>query len=251
MGPKPGAWCDEPASLDEPSPARTLSRVSAIPSSRDPRWQAPGVTSWRLLTQDIATRSAWRVPTDTPASGHATLEPLGAGWMGVRRWCRQFCVDPQTILSIDRPLDALIIHVDCSAARQLGISMCCPPAQPTAFALRKIVTTEWLAGFGIQIPIFVVAPSRTSDAWMLISLYPDYWPRGNPAVEIECDDNIEGELIRRHFARNYQGRAKKRSERYRDSVNHIAIMRATLRARYPESAILLDALSSLVVDETD
>lgn len=163
----------------------------------------------------------------------------------MERWCRQFAMAPQAILSVDRPLDALIIHVDCSVARQFGISMCCPPAQPTASALRELVMTSWLADLTIEIPIVVATPSRTSDAWLLLSLYPEYWPRGNPPVEIECDDNIENELVRRRLARNYQGRVKKRSERYGECVDKIAAMLPRLKARCLETAVFLDALASI------
>jgi len=50
----------------------------------------------------------------------AALE-LGAGWNGVRRWCKKFCAEPSMISLIDRPLDFLVIHVDCSMAWHFDI----------------------------------------------------------------------------------------------------------------------------------
>jgi hypothetical protein len=120
---------------------------------------------------------------------------------------------------VDRKLDLLVIHVDCDVAREFCISMDCPPAQPTAALLRDQVISSWLDGAPDDPPIVVVSPSRSTDAWMLIGIDDGFWPRGNPPIEIECDDGLNGELIRRHFARNYRGRAKKFPERYVDSVS--------------------------------
>src|SRR3954466_5354841 len=73
----------------------------------------------------------------------AVLEEVGTGWKGVRRWCERYSQSPTEIISVDRKLDLLIIHVDCDIARELGISMDCPPAQPTAAQLREYVLSTW------------------------------------------------------------------------------------------------------------
>jgi hypothetical protein len=178
--------------------------------------------------------------------GRAALQHLGSGWTGVERWCKNFCAAPETILTVGRPIDILIIHVDCSIAWHFHIPMDCPPAQPTALQLRERIWVEWLAGAPVQIPILLVTPSRASDAWMLVALAPDYWPRGVPAVDIECDDDIDAELRRRHFARMRGERTKKYAERYPEAVSRLAARIPVLRTRCPEAAIFLETLASSV-----
>jgi hypothetical protein len=166
----------------------------------------------------------------------AALRELGTGWMGVKNWCQEFCKRPTAILSVDQPLDILVIHADCSIAHNFAISMACPPAQPTALALREHIKADWLAGVADKFRIVIATPSRATDAWMLVSLYPTRWPRGREAIEIECDDGLDGELIRLRFARNRNGRSRKLPERYRE-----ALEKSPLNRR-PEAAVFLDAL---------
>jgi hypothetical protein len=171
---------------------------------------------------------------------------IGTGWTGVQRWCAQFCAEPDIFSSIDRPLNLIIVHVDCSMAWHFDISMDCPPAQLTASHLRRVVSEQWLAGAPDQPRIIIATPSRSTDAWLLIALDEAFWPRGEPAVQIECDDELNGVLLHKRLARWVNGRVKKRPERFRSHLTTVASNVVTIRRNCPEAAIFLAEIETVV-----
>jgi len=124
--------------------------------------------------------------------------------------------------------------------------MDCPPAQPTASALRRVVSEQWLAGAPNFPQIIIATPSRATDAWMLIALHQALWPRGSPSIDIECDDRLDGVLISLRLARRVAGRAKKRAERYVPHLSRLAASIAIVRTRCPEAEIFLRGIADAV-----
>lgn len=182
--------------------------------------------------------------------GRAALQHLGSGWTGVERWCKNFCAAPETILTVGRPIDILIIHVDCSIAWHFHYSNGLSPCATDGASATRANSGGVVGGSTSANPNFAcntIPSQRRLDAGgVLVALAPDYWPRGLPAVDIECDDDIDAELRRRHFARMRGKRTKKYSERYPEAVGRLAARIPLLRTRCPEAAIFLDTLASSV-----
>lgn len=128
-----------------------------------------------------------------PAGENSTT--FGQGWMGVRRWCHRFGANIETFLAgfPGNPLDLLVIHADCSMAREEGAERPCPPAAETAAALAQVIDEGWLQR--VPRPPFVVLalPAMTTDTWVVATLDP---PLANLA-ELECDRSAE-DLLTKH-----------------------------------------------------
>jgi len=104
---------------------------------------------------------------------------LGSGWEGVRRWCERQCQRFGSLAAAmaQPPLSdatVLVIHVDADIATHPNVD-CereCPPASDTADALRDVVV-GWGAEETVPERVVLCVPSKATDAWVLVALYPD------------------------------------------------------------------------------
>ncbi len=119
---------------------------------------------------------------------------LGQGWMGVRGWCTRYGANLETFMAefSGNPLHLLIIHADCSMAKEVGAGRPCPPPADAAGALAKVIDETWLRR--VPRPPFVVLalPSMTTDTWAVATLDPPY----TNLAAIECDRAAEDQLTK-------------------------------------------------------
>ncbi len=113
----------------------------------------------------------------------------GAGWKGVRRWCRETWEVKGSSLELllssaaGERVDLLIIHVDCDVAGeqdlQEGVSdpvaapnPLCPPISRTAGFLREVLA-RWLRVELAAFPQVVLAlPAQDTESWTFAALFP-------------------------------------------------------------------------------
>ena len=143
-------------------------------------------------------------PEDSLAFG-----PLGAGWSGVYRWCKQSSKRGQGCLSRDALLfaiyDLLILHIDADVAGmryqdnsidpalsdgKLPCEQPCPPASSTTHKLRKVVLS-WCGEKRPPERVVICMPSKSTEAWVLAALYPSDVAMSG---EIECLSDPEARL---------------------------------------------------------
>lgn len=148
--------------------------------------------------------------------------PYGGGWKGVRAWCQTTCEEWGTVGS-SRPglkTDLLIIHLDAETAKEAEVNcdQPCPPARDTAQLLEHALL-GWMGDAAVPNWIVFCLPSRDSDAWVLVALYPnDPWAMDN----VECRErpaerllNKPEKLVRRRNeklqknAANYQAQSQR------------------------------------------
>jgi hypothetical protein len=122
---------------------------------------------------------------------------FGGGWKGVREWCRAQGRLSEALASA--PLGrfaALVIHVDADVAGdpEVACEQPCPPASDTGDALRDFVLREWCEDGDVPPRVVFCIPSKTTDAWVFVALYPD----DRLAVpDIECRPEPEALLKQR------------------------------------------------------
>jgi len=123
-----------------------------------------------------------------PLQPTPTFGQTGAGWKGVRSWCRQTWQRPgsslDTILSsvAGPPLDLLVVHVDADIAFEhdlqdddapvSDVPQPCPPASATAGRLRLVVA-RWLWCDPLPPPVILVIPAQDTESWTFAALFPD------------------------------------------------------------------------------
>ena len=158
---------------------------------------AEGVTDYVILKAAITAILGERAfvlnllqPESSVAfTGGGDAGPLGGGWRGVYRWCRQ-AVDRSGGSLRDDPLfvgfDLLVIHLDADVAGEdpstdathdpvlvatLPCEHPCPPAATTTHALRLSLLT-WLGEGTVPPKVVLCTPSKSADAWMLAVHFP-------------------------------------------------------------------------------
>lgn len=159
--------------------------------------------------------------------------PLGSGWPGVYRWCKQSCKRGGGRLSGDSLVftqyDLLFLHLDADVASkqysdgsiipevQDGALPCqqdCPPPTATTNSMR-IVLLSW-CGETVAPPKTVICmPSQNTEAWVVSALYP-----ADQVMNLggECLPNPEARL-----AQQPKGvRIKKRQADYQAKAPDIA-----------------------------
>jgi hypothetical protein len=133
---------------------------------------------------------------------------IGQGWKGVRAWCQKNGQRLGLIMQglIDRPIQILVIHADCSMADEEGADRPCPPASETAGALKRVIEQSWLNLDPFPEFVVLATPAMSSDAWVIAAFEQ---PIPNLAL-IECDKAIEDEFVRRRiFRKREQVRMRK------------------------------------------
>lgn len=120
----------------------------------------------------------------TPTFGHT-----GAGWKGVRSWCRQTWQRQGSSLNIilsggtGPALDLLVIHIDADIAfeddLQNGddlpipdVQQPCPPARATAGLLEQVVE-RWLHCTPLPPQVVLAIPAQDTESWTFAALFPN------------------------------------------------------------------------------
>ncbi len=143
----------------------------------------------RLVLQAILDRL---FPGDNryiPFQPPVTLGETGAGWKGVRCWCRQtWQLQGSTlekILSSDTGpvLDMLVIQVDAEIAAEhdlqegddapiADVRQPCPPVAATAGQLRRIIE-RWLRCDDLPPRVILAIPAQDTENWTFAALFPN------------------------------------------------------------------------------
>jgi hypothetical protein len=143
-----------------------------------------------------------RIQPDLTLAAH-----LGAGWKGVRAWCRENGALLDAVMNgiAGDELNLLVIHADCSMAHNVGAREECPPASDTADALRQVIITDWLRVDEAPASVVLMTPSMTTDTWLFVG--------AGYAIDelepIECSFEVEAALARRRDYRWRDGQVKK------------------------------------------
>lgn len=122
-------------------------------------------------------------PPRTAFGGDAGIH--GAGWKGIRTWCRQEAAG-EKFKGILRNIDILIIQVDADiqyeSDAEVNRSVSCPPPESGADAVRKLLL-DWLALDLLPDRAVFCVPAAASETWALAALFPDA-----PEI-VSCDSN--------------------------------------------------------------
>jgi hypothetical protein len=170
---------------------------------------AEGVSDWMVL-EAVMRNVHPEIEFRRIQPDQALAPRLGQGWRGVRNWCEEYGPQLETLMKGPSPnLDLLIIHTDCSMADKANAERPCPPASDTAEALRSVIKS-WLNRYPAPPFVIMATPSKSSDAWVVATLDPQY----AKFEEIECDKGAEDELVMRKFLRVKDGQVKKPGVRY-------------------------------------
>lgn len=167
------------------------------------------------------------------------------GWLGVRSWCEENGAQLVEILRgvKGREIDALIIHLDCSMAHNLGLAQPCPPAEATAAELRSAVC-GWLNASAANW-LVLMTPSMSTEAWFLAAL-------ASPPAAMECCD-AEAELVARKHFRRKDGQVKKPAKARQDLVRQLKGAWHVVRAGCDQAArfdlALRDALVAVAAGQ--
>lgn len=122
-------------------------------------------------------------PEESLSFGH-----VGGGWRGVYFWCHQSATRAGGALR-DDPLfvtfDILVLHLDADVAEQnyaeagivdpvndLPCVRPCPPHQDTTNQLRTVLL-RWASETVVPPKTVLCTPSKSTEAWVLSSLYPN------------------------------------------------------------------------------
>ena len=198
-------------------------------------------------------------PEQSPCGDHGVG---GAGWKGVRGWCRKQAAQVGGIEafmsgSFGLPLDLLVVHLDADVAADPAliddptdplcgtlIALPCPPASDTTTALAA-VARAWLAAPD-SAPVVVTVPAQATDAWILVAHFPD-WEIDLPCVE--CAPEPDVLLTREPFRRlrTKDGKPKKPARRYRELAPTVVARWDTVRAACGEAQRFHEAVERLLV----
>lgn len=136
----------------------------------------------RILAREVVLTSLQ--PTDESlAFGQGG--PAGFGWRGVLGWCDEVRgAGGLSSLGALLNADFLVVHLDGDVAREQEISLACPcpPADPTADALRGLLMRR----LGMDAPsprVVLCVPMDATEAWLVAML------RDEPITE--CDPKPE------------------------------------------------------------
>jgi hypothetical protein len=125
--------------------------------------------------------------------------------------------------------DVLIVHVDADVARgryqeanitptpldlPLPCEQTCPPARGSSDALRSVVLS-WCGESSVPEPVVLCVPSKSTEAWVVASIFPSDSSVASTRVPFECLADPESRLAQqpknRRFSKktaHYEDRAK-------------------------------------------
>lgn len=155
--------------------------------------------------------------------------PLGTGWGGVYRWCKDSARRGHGRLSGDALVsigyDMLVLHLDADVAdevypnaridpgppdRQLPCAKPCPPASATTDALRTVLLS-WCGEVAEPTHVVICMPSKSLVTWVVAAAFPtdQMMQRNHP----ECFANPEGRLLQQPMGRRFRKRPRDYQDR--------------------------------------
>lgn len=144
-------------------------------------------------------------PEDSDAFGSN-----GGGWPGVYKWCHQNASQLAGQSVQDTMLgqfDLVIMHIDADVADvayksgnitpkltdlPLPCAKACPPSSATTDALRMVLFS-WCGAAQLPREVVVCIPSKSTEAWVVASLFPDDAEAQKGAI-FECFSSPAGRL---------------------------------------------------------
>jgi hypothetical protein len=121
-----------------------------------------------------------------PLQPQSTLGETGAGWKGVKRWCRQTWQSEgsslETIIaSVAPPIDLLVIHVDAEVAAEYDlqdndpeplehVAQPCPPVAPTIAGLVQVIG-RWVRCQPLPPEVVLAIPAQDIENWTFAALF--------------------------------------------------------------------------------
>ncbi len=176
------------------------------------------------------------------------FSPIGTGWGGVCRSCRQACARAGGPIRND-PLfltyDLLILHLDAEVASEnyenagitneandLPCSQPCPPPEASTNALRNVML-RWMGEMDVPPKTVLCTPSMSTETWVLCALYPSVVSAivGN----IECFPNPDHRLQAQPKTGRLVTGGKKIPRVYRARAHEITQAWDQVRARCSEA----------------
>ncbi len=194
-------------------------------------------------------------------AGRGNAGPLGGGWKGVYRWCKQAALRGGGSPSGD-PLfletDLLILHLDADVAGKdpandpidpiqdlLGLLPCaqaCPPARATTEALR-LVMLSWVGENRTPTRTILCTPSKSTEAWVMAAFFPN--DREMIRKGWECHEHPEGRLAQQPRAQRFSKRRadyESRAPKMRDGWPAIAAKLSEAQRFHNDFAAAVQAL---------
>ena len=181
--------------------------------------------------------------------------PLGTGWGGVYRWCRQASEragGPMRYDMLFQTYDLLILHLDAEVAAEnygnagitdptndLPCACPCPPPEDTTNALRNVML-RWIGEAEVLPKTVFCTPAMMTETWVLCALYPDV-AAAIPGI-IECYANPHNRLQ----AQPKAGRLRKTASAYRGRSVEITNSWHRVRAVCSEAERFSTALAAFV-----
>lgn len=175
-------------------------------------------------------------PEDAAASAPFG-QPRPGGWSGVYRWCREV-VERSNRLRDDVVVgayDVVILHLDADVAASTyeaahigdapdpGNLPCdsgvCPPASATTDPLRAVLL-GWAGEMDVPRGVVLCTPSKSTEAWVLASLYPQDAKRSGNGFE--CIPRPDRLLQAKPATERLVRSGKKDYERYRTRKDDLA-----------------------------
>lgn len=178
------------------------------------------------------------------------LEPrTGGGWAAVYLWCRQM-IKQAGGQARDNALfntyDILILHVDADVAgkryaddlriqdppNDLPCERPCPPPHATTDALRRVIL-GWLEETDAPFRTVLCTPSKSTETWVLVSLFPD--DGAACAVELECRPDSATMLQSKPLDQRLIRSGHKRIKAYREKESELRCGWPRVRAECSEA----------------
>lgn len=164
--------------------------------------------------------------------------PFGGGWKGVRAWCQSIREAWGSVggSRSANKCDLLIIHLDAETADEdeINCGRPCPPAHETVIELGNVLL-QWMGDASLPDWIVFCIPSKDTDAWVLVALYPDdEWSLNG----IECRYEPAERLLNKKpekLVRLRDGRIQKLAPRYRGVEERISAAWPTVKERCGEA----------------
>ena len=184
---------------------------------------------------------------------------LGTGWGGVYRWCHQAARRAGGAMRND-PLfvtyDLLVLHLDAEVATEnyanagindpandLPCDQPCPPASATTNALR-VVLLHWVGETAVPPKTVLCTPSKSTETWVLCSLYP--LDGAVLSGGVECEPSPDTRLQAKPARGRVITGGKKIVAKYRDRAHEITVAWAQVRNRCTEAERFSTELLALV-----
>lgn len=143
----------------------------------------------RVILETILSRLIQGRHRFFPLQPMDTFGETGAGWKGVRRWCRDTwrreAGGLEKFLSGDNgpEIDLLVIQMDADVAKEKDlfdddkpapfvVRKPCPPVEDSAVGLRRLIA-GWLKSDPLPFKVILTITAQDIEHWIFAALFPD------------------------------------------------------------------------------